>query len=227
MEKIKTGLPEIDERTEGGLQLGTTGVILGRPISGKTTMLFKLAWGAMHEGHDVLMYGGERYLRYMLEMPSGEGVGRFDKVYLGYDSFERLEQSLIQYRDRNGRFPKLLLVDDAYLFINDPAKFREQNPEYEAGDISQMYVWFLKKLDTLSNLTGVGIWAFLQMNRSHIRQAGHGEFTLPDIPQDHGVTRFGPTIVGFNVRWLPDPKMKRHLTVFIRRHYEAEKQART
>lgn len=59
LQKIKTGLAELDRDLRGGIPFGSLTIVTGKRGDGKSTMAGQICLNAREQGHSVFMYSGE------------------------------------------------------------------------------------------------------------------------------------------------------------------------
>jgi circadian clock protein KaiC len=74
MEKLPSGIPELDELLGGGIERGTSTLIAGAAGTGKSTLAAAFVWGACERGRNVSMFSFDEGLATLLTRTAGLGM---------------------------------------------------------------------------------------------------------------------------------------------------------
>lgn len=92
-EIICTGHSEIDKRLGGGIPVGSLTLIEGQSDAGKSVLAQQMMWGALNDGHRVLLFTTENTVKSMHSQMESLGLGIIDPLLLGWMKIFTVEPS--------------------------------------------------------------------------------------------------------------------------------------
>jgi flagellar protein FlaH len=92
-EIICTGHSEIDKRLGGGIPVGSLTLIEGQSDAGKSVLAQQMMWGALQDGHRVLLFTTENTVKSMHSQMESLGLGIIDSLLLGWMKIFTVEAS--------------------------------------------------------------------------------------------------------------------------------------
>jgi archaeal flagellar protein FlaH len=92
-EIICTGHSEIDKRLGGGIPVGSLTLIEGQSDAGKSVLAQQMMWGALADGHRVLLFTTENTVKSMHSQMESLGLGIIDSLLLGWMKIFTVEAS--------------------------------------------------------------------------------------------------------------------------------------
>lgn len=92
-EIICTGHSEIDKRLGGGIPVGSLTLIEGQSDAGKSVLAQQMMWGALQDGHRVLLFTTENTVKSMHSQMESLGLGIIDPLLLGWMKIFTVEAS--------------------------------------------------------------------------------------------------------------------------------------
>jgi flagellar protein FlaH len=92
-EIIRTGHSEIDKRLGGGIPVGSLTLIEGQSDAGKSVLAQQMMWGALADGHRVLLFTTENTVKSMQSQMESLGLGILDSLLLGWMKIFTIEAS--------------------------------------------------------------------------------------------------------------------------------------
>ncbi len=92
-EIICTGHSEIDKRLGGGIPVGSLTLIEGQSDAGKSVLAQQMIWGALNDGHRVLLFTTENTVKSMHSQMESLGLGIIDPLLLGWMKIFTVEPS--------------------------------------------------------------------------------------------------------------------------------------
>jgi circadian clock protein KaiC len=114
-----SGVRELDKLLGGGLDRGTSTLLIGPSGAGKSSMALAYVRAALDRGEHVLMLSFDETLRTLLQRASGIGIDLAAYVAAGLLSIQQIDPSNVSPGELSGRIREAVERDDARMVVID------------------------------------------------------------------------------------------------------------
>ena len=116
-EIICTGHSEIDKRLGGGIPVGSLTLIEGQSDAGKSVLAQQMMWGALQDGHKVILFTTENTVKSMHSQMESLGLGIIDPLLLGWMKIFTVEASQMKATNTFDRIIEGIMAFPSYHLI--------------------------------------------------------------------------------------------------------------